>query len=169
MIVFDSEHPDLLCDALGRAVARMDDRDQLRRLEVLASEVSACRSRLGGEAVTLAQGGYVVSNFELADPVYFLPGQTTVSDELAGERFDDPESVSMLGVVLLVPGNPRSGLVAGLRRGVVLHDPGVAQKASHHVEVRGRHLTKAKSGGVPRNHLYTVAEHGKHDVRNYVV
>jgi len=91
----------------------------------------------------------VVSHLDEGLSLDVLDRESAVPDESTVVGLDDPQTVAVLEVVPLVPGDPGSCLLARLRRGVVTHDLGVTKQCSHVVEVVevvACHLAKAQSG-----------------------
>jgi hypothetical protein len=93
----------------------------------------------------LPNGNRVIADLEGTAVTDRLPGQATVTDEVASVGLDDPQTVAVLGVVGLAPGDPTHRLVTRLRSGIEPHHGRVAEKAGHQIDVRLRHLPKAQA------------------------
>lgn len=75
------------------------------------------------------------SELQLGRLINLLPGQAAVADEFAIMSFDDPEPVTVLGIVAQIPVDPCGGFptIPGAR--VVLHDLRIAEEVRHIVEI----------------------------------
>ena len=103
---------DLLGYPLRRRVLWSDDRNQVSDACITGS-ISHSRGRLGRQTLTSQSQVYVVAHLDEVFAFDVLDRETTVPDEAAIVRLDDPQPEAVLCVVALVPLDPPHGVVSG--------------------------------------------------------
>src|SRR4051794_39648903 len=134
----------------------MDDCNKLFSQACITREFFTCLCSFACETLALDVNPHVVSNLQFGSPVDFLPGETTVAQELAIKGFHYPKAIPMLCIVIFIPRDPSSGLFAGLCGRIVGHDKGVTEQRSHVVEVCVRHLSESNPDCFFGKHSYSL-------------
>lgn len=153
-VVLHAVHPDLVCDPLRGTVGGVHDCYEFIGVGVPACVVAARRGRLCGETGPLPGSADVIADLELAHAVDGLPRQAAVADEFAISRLDDPQAISVFGVVGLVSRDLFSSLLPGLGRRIELHDLRISPSSpairSRSAKVISRKRSRVVSpGGMP--------------------
>ena len=112
--------------------------------------------RLGGQALAAQGQVHVVAHFGERLALDVLNGEPAVADELAIVCFDNPETMTVVRIVPLVPCDPV--LCVGSRPLPTVRSGGIRRRKHRFdlVEVRVNHLPKLQADGGGRQHVRIV-------------